>query len=225
MQPIRPGEDGGMSHPTEDGPRRPRRPVYLDPTTDWQPGGLDPALRSEVAHATAAALVHRGRASDDPQVLARLLALVETEGLDVVAGLWADSSAETLPGALWRLYVLREWVRRDPEAVVDRYRQGVDAAPVEGAVAGVPTPPEPADVRAVADAVLSGVYAGDLATALDRAAAFCRVLAVGAAFDADHLEEVDPSGAARQTRGASSLVRTADELSRAGELWRSDRLE
>ncbi len=212
-----------MSSPGD--PRRPRRPVLVDPTADWQPGGVDPALRSEIAHATASALVHRGRASDDPAVLTRLLALVETEGLDVVAALWADSRAESLPGALWRLYVLREWVRRDPQTVVDRYRLGVEAAPVEGAVAGVATPPGPADVRVVADAVLSGVYAGDLATALDRAAAFCRVLATGAALDADHLDVVDPGGAVRQTRGASSLVRTADELTRAGELWREGRLD
>jgi len=206
-------------------PRRPRRPVLVDPTADWRPGGVDPALRSEIAHATASALVHRGRASDDPAVLTRLLALVETEGLDVVAAMWADSRAESLPGALWRLYVLREWVRRDPQTVVDRYRLGVEAAPVEGAVAGVATPPGPADVRVVADAVLSGVYTGDLATALDRAAAFCRVLATGAALDADHLDVVDPGGAVRQTRGASSLVRTADELTRAGELWREGRLD
>jgi hypothetical protein len=109
--------------------------------------------------------------------------------------------------------------------VADRYRLGVDAAPVHGAVAGVVTPPGPADVLAVADAVLSGVYTGDLATALDRAAAFCRVLATGAAFDADHLDTVDPGGADRLTRGASSLVRTADELARAGALWRAGRLE
>ena len=215
------GDGGGQGA----APRRPRRPVFVDPAADWRPGGIDPAVRSQVAHATAAALVHRGRATDDPAVLARLLALVETEGLDVVAALWADSPPDSLPGALWRLYVLREWVRRDPQTVADRYRQGVDAAPVEGAVAGVAEPPGPADVRAVVDAVLSGVYAGDFATALERAAAFCRVLATGAAFDADHLDLVDPGGAARQTRGASSLLRTADELARAGELWRTGRLE
>ena len=206
-------------------PGRPRRPVLIDSTADWRPGGPDPALRAQAAHVTADALVRRGRATDDPAVLRRLLTLVETEGLDEVAALWADSPAESLPGALWRLYVLREWVRRDPATVADRYRQGVDAAPVDGVVAGVAVPPEPADVRAVADAVLAGVYTGDLAVALERAAAFCRVLATGAAFDADHLDLVDPQGAQRQTRGASSLRRTADELAHAGELWRSGKLE
>jgi hypothetical protein len=206
-------------------PHRPHRPVLVDPTADWHPGGADPALRAQIAHTTAAALVYQGRESSDPAVLERLLALVETEGLDIVAAMWADSPSDSLPGALWRLYVLREWVRRDPETVADRYRQGVDAVPVEGVVAGVALPPGPADVRAVVDEVLSGVYTSDLATALDRAAAFCRVLATGAAFDADHLDLVDPRGADRQTRGASSLLRTADELARAGDLWRAGRLE
>ncbi|UJP41869.1 hypothetical protein [Cellulomonas palmilytica] len=198
----------------------------LDPqAADELPGELDPALRDEIAHTTAAALVHQGRATEDPQVVARLVALVETEGLDVVAGLWSDSAPSTLPGALWRLYVLREWVRRDPETIADRYRQGVAAVPVHDAVAGVAQAPGPDDVRAVADAVLSGVYTGDLDVALERAAAFARVLAAGAAFDADHLDDVDPRGAARLTYGASALLRTAEELEHAAQLWRAGRLE
>ncbi len=209
-----------------DEPRRPRRPAMLDPqAADELPGELDPALRAEVAHTTAAALVHQGRANQDPQVVARLVALVETEGLDVVAGLWSDSAPATLPGALWRLYVLREWVRRDPETIADRYRQGTAAVPVHDVVAGVAQAPGPVDVRAVADAVLSGVYTGDLDVALERAGAFCRVLAAGAAIDADHLDAVDPRGATRQTFGASALLRTAEELEHAAQLWRAGRLE
>ena len=209
-----------------DEPRRPRRPAMLDPQeADELPGALDPALRNEIAHTTAAALVHQGRATADREVVARLVALVETEGLDVVAALWADSAPATLPGALWRLYVLREWVRRDPGTVADRYRQGTAAVPVHDVVAGVADAPGPADVRAVADAVLSGVYTGDLAVALERAGAFCRVLAAGAALDADRLDEVDPKGATRMTFGASALLRTAEELEHAAQLWRGDRLD
>ncbi|CAM5783968.1 DNA-directed RNA polymerase subunit beta OS=Cellulomonas persica OX=76861 GN=CPE01_11460 PE=4 SV=1 [Cellulomonas persica] len=209
-----------------DEPRRPRRPAMLDPhEADELPGAIDPALRSEIAHTTAAALVHQGRATADPDVVARLVALVETEGLDVVAALWSDSAPTTLPGALWRLYVLREWVRRDPETVADRYRQGTAAVPVHDVVAGVAQAPGPADVRAVADAVLSGVYTGDLDVALERAGAFCRVLAAGAAFDADRLDVVDPSGATRMTLGASALLRTAEELEHAARLWRAGVLD
>lgn len=209
-----------------DEPRRPRRPAMMDPQeADELPGAIDPALRSEIAHTTAAALVHQGRATADPDVVARLVALVETEGLDVVAALWSDSAPTTLPGALWRLYVLREWVRRDPATVADRYRQGTAAVPVHDVVAGVADAPGPADVRAVADAVLSGVYTGDLDVALERAGAFCRVLAAGAAFDADRLDDLDPSGATRMTLGASALLRTAEELEHAAVLWRAGRLD
>lgn len=198
----------------------------LDPRDAEEiPGDLDPALRGEIAHTTAAAIVHQARASEDPEVVERLVRLVEDEGLDVVAALWADSSADTLPGALWRLYVLREWVRRDPDTVAERFRLGVAAAPVHEVVAGVVTPTGPGDVRDVADAVLSGVFAGDLAVALERAAAFCRVLAVGAAFDADYVDVVDAGHAARLTRGAASLVRTAEELEHAASLWRVRRLD
>jgi len=198
----------------------------LDPhAADRLPGDVDPALRSEVAHTTAHVVVHRGRAAEDPEVVRRLVSLVEDEGLDVVAGMWADSPPGTLPGALWRLYVLREWVRRDPHTLADRYRAGVARAEVHDVVAGVASPPGPAEVAEVADAVLSGVFTGDLAVALERGAAFCRVLATGAAFDADLVDEHDDDRAVRMTRGASGLVRTAEELEDAAALWRTDRLE
>ncbi|GHS89458.1 hypothetical protein AGMMS50218_15800 [Actinomycetota bacterium] len=217
-----------MTSDSSPGAPRFRRPAMLDPQqADELPGGIDPALRSQVAHTSAAALVHRGRsdAPDDPALVGRLVRLVEAEGLDVVAALWADSPPATLPGALWRLYVLREWVRRDPHTLAERYRLGVSAAPVHDVVAGVASPPGPAELRDVVDAVLSGVYTGDLDVALERGAAFCRVLATGAAFDADYLEDSDADAAARLTRGASSLVRTAEELEHAAALWRTDRLD
>jgi len=198
----------------------------LDPReAEELPGGVDPALRSELAHTTAEAIVRGGRANADPELLERLVTLVDREGLEVVAALWADSPANTLPGALWRLYALREWVRRDPAIIAERYRLGLPAAQVHDVVAGVASPPGPAEVVEVLDAVLSGVYAGELDVALERGAAFCRVLATGAAFDADYVEGVDEEVADAITRRASSMVRTADELEQAAALWRAGRLE
>lgn len=189
------------------------------------PGGIDPALLPEVAHTTAAAIVHGARAVDDPALVERLVRLVETEGLDVVAGLWADAAPNTLPGALWRMYVLREWVRRDPATLAARYLTGMAAAPVHEVVAGVATPPGPEEMRDLADAVLSGVFTGELDVALERAAAFCRVLAAGVALDADEHEASDEQRAVDETRGAVSLVRTAEELENCAVLWRADRLD
>lgn len=199
----------------------------LDPVAaDQMPGESDdPARRSEAAHMTAAAIVNQGRQSDDPELLDRLVRLVEEQGLDVLAALWADSPASTLPGALWRLYLLRDWVRRDPRTVAERYRLGVRSAEVHDVVAGVGQLPGPQEVERVVDAVLSGVYVGDLAVTLERAAAFCRVLATGSAFDADDLERTDADLARAMTRRASALVTTAEELEHAAALWRAGQLD
>lgn len=189
-------------------------------------GDVDPALASEAAHTTATAIVHDGRAgAADAALVDRLVRLVDTEGIDTIAALWADSPADTLPGALWRLYLLREWTRRDPRTIADRYRLGVERAEVAGAVAGAADAPGPEEIRSLADAVLSGAFRGDFDVALERAGAFCRVLATGSALDADAIERADAPAASRVTRSASALLGTATELEQAAALWRTGRLE
>lgn len=209
------------------GPRRHRRPAMLSPAqADEIVGDLDPALLSEAAHTTAQAVVGGGRlAAEDQALVARLVALVDSEGIEEVATLWSHSPPDTLPGALWRLYLLREWVRRDPRRIADRYALGLQRAEVAGAIAGVADPPGPAEVVHLADAVLTGVYAADLAVALERAGAFLRVLATGSALDADVLDTTDEDQAHRVTRRASSLLTTAEELHAAAALWRAGRLD
>src|SRR5690606_40466677 len=117
-----------------------------------------------------------------------LVALVDTEGLDTVAELWSQSPPRTLPGALWRLYLMREWIRRDPSTIADRFALGRQRAEVAGVIAGVVEPPGPTDVARLADAVLAGVYEGDLYVALDRAASLFRRVATGPALDADWID-------------------------------------
>lgn len=204
---------------------RPRRPAYLDSATleqlSHEPG---PAELAEAAHSTAAALVSHGRTTADPEVTARLVRLVEEQGLDVLAELWADRPARSLPGALWRLYVLREWVRRDPPGSANDYEAGHRTAMVEHVVAGVAEPPGPEQVGAMADAVLTGVFDGDLAVALERAAAFCHVVAAGRVVRAEDTEPDDPDGAHQITRRAASLQRTGEDLAAAAVLWREEKL-
>ena len=207
-------------------PHRPRRPASLDPkAADQIAGGADPAIRLEAAQRTARAVIGRGHEADvDSETVDRLVRLVETEGLDVVASLWSDSPADSLPGALWRLYILREWIRRAPREVAERYALGAQRAVVDNAVAGLPPPPSPEEVAALADAVLTGAVTADLDVALDRAAAFYRVVGTGTALDADLLDQPHGDEAAAATRRASNLVRTAQDLrhaarqARAGEL-------
>lgn len=85
-----------------------RRPAQLD----WDeaveiPNPGDPELRDDLAHATARAVVLGERARVDADVVARVAKLVDDDGLDEMAELWADAPATTLPGVLWRLLPLR----------------------------------------------------------------------------------------------------------------------
>lgn len=201
---------------------RPRRPTLFGPAVvDTIVGAADPAERIEAAHATAEALVRHGR-SGDGHVAARLVALTDEHGIDEVADLWAERPADTLPGALWRLYAVRAGVRGDPAGLARAFDAGRHRAPVHEAVAGVGEPPGPAEMLTVADAVLAGAFTGDLAVAMERAGAFCRVVATGWALLAD--DERDGERATILTRRASDLVRTGAQLEAAAARWRAGTL-
>ncbi len=188
-------------------------------------GDIDPLDRALVAHESAAALVSRARAMGDPATTARLVALVDEEGIDTVAMMWSKAEPHTLPGALWRIYMLREWVQHAADAVARSYHHGVSAAQVRHAIAGVEDPPGPDEVKKLADTILAGVFEGDLALALDRAGAFCRVVATGAAFEAQTDEGHADARAHQATLRAAQLLRTGEDLERCAALWRDNLLE
>ncbi|WP_028709746.1 hypothetical protein [Propionicicella superfundia] len=195
---------------------RPRRPSYREPAALEALGeGSDPIEQMHAAHETAAVLVRAGRAADDPEVLARLIALTDEIGLSTLAELWSTRPARSLPGALWRLYLLREWVQRDPETAAREYAAGIRFTEPNHVVAGV-DPPGPDEVRRVADDILRGVFAGDLAIALERAAAFCLVVTSGRA---------DVSEGTRSARRAARLQTLAADLAACARLWRAGSLE
>jgi hypothetical protein len=184
----------------------------------------DPAEITEAAHATAGVIVGTGRAAHDPVVTQRLVELVDELGLSTVAELWADRPARSLPGALWRLYALREWVRRSPEQASAEYAAGMRFAAVNHVVAGPAEPPGPQELRELTDAILRGVFEGDLAVALERAAAFCRVISSGRADLAHGSDGHEPDAATAQTRRAASMLSTGEDLDACASLWRHDQL-
>ena len=146
------------------------RPARLDPeVAEAIEGGEDPAVASELAHRTAQALVGGfpepdGARGIEPITREGVVAVVAAHGVDAVAELWADSPATTLPGALWRLFLVREWLRRDPALIARRYAVVVDltgACPealdrLEAALVEARPAPAPEQLRAALDRVLDG---------------------------------------------------------------------
>ncbi|MEO7349759.1 MAG: DNA-directed RNA polymerase subunit beta [Terrimesophilobacter sp.] len=189
-------------------------------------GGADPAHISRVAHETAQALLSRVRGNPDPVVIERLVAFTDEQGIDAIAELWAQSSARSLPGALWRVYLMRTLIRQSPDAIAFLFQRGTEMTPtIDHVVAGAPTPAGPAEIVELADQILRGLFQGDFAIALDRAAAFCRLAAAGATSVADDGENTEPARSTALTTQALRLSETAADLSACSSLWRMHSLD
>lgn len=185
----------------------------------------DPAEVSRVAHSTAQALLSRVRADPTVDVVERLVAFTDDHGIDDIAELWSRSPARSLPGALWRLYLLQLMIHDDaPTAALLFERGRAEMATVDPVVVGAPAPAGPEELVQLIDTILRGLFEGDFAVALDRAAAFCRVQASGSTHLADDYENTESERASALTTRALRLSTYADDLSAAAALWRRDAL-
>lgn len=185
----------------------------------------DPAEVSRVAHATASALLARVRAEADAAVVDRLVAFTGDHGIDDIAQLWSRAPARSLPGALWRLYLLQLMIHDDPRTAALLFDRGRTELPgVDVVVAGAPAPAGPAELVSLIDTILRGAFDGDFAIALERAAAFCRVHAAGATHLADDYEPTEPRRASTLTTRALRLSTFAEDLAASAALWRRDAL-
>jgi hypothetical protein len=135
---------------------------------------------SELAATTAAAVIGAGRrpdaSSDDIEALVRL---AETVGLETLRALWRGAEPVSLANSLWTLYLLRSWCDSGAAEIVELWTFGEPIAAADAVVAGLNPLGDEAAVRALADSILTGAFAGDFAVALERAAAVFRVLAAG----------------------------------------------
>jgi hypothetical protein len=197
---------------------RPHRPARFADLTEMidAAGGAPASSRAEIAAATAAVLVQAGRTPGDSE---RFVGLADRVGIDTLAALWHDADPVSLPGALWALYLMRQWCRSSGDEVTHLWRAGEYLAPAESVVAGVGDTADVEAVQLTADAVLTGVYQGDLAVALERAASFFRVVATGrrslgpeAQFAADGVDLAERN------------ERVAAALSAAARRWRAGTL-
>lgn len=185
----------------------------------------DPAEVSRVAHSTAQALLSRVRDDPSADVVERLVDFTAHYGIDDIAELWSRAPARSLPGALWRLYLLQLMIHDDPQTAALLYERGrVEIASADPVVAGAPTPAGPDELVALIDTILRGLFQGDFAVALDRAASFSRVQASGASHLADDYEPTEPERASTLTTRALRLSTYAADLTACATLWRRESL-
>ncbi|WP_411720684.1 DNA-directed RNA polymerase subunit beta [Mycetocola sp.] len=189
-------------------------------------GGIDPAESSRIAHETAMALLARVRVDPDPDVVERLVVYTDEHGIDTIAELWSRATPRSLPGALWRIYLLRLMIREDPHESSFLFQRGSEIiGTIDPVVAGASMPTGPDEIITLADQILRGIFDGDFAVALERAAAFCRVSAAGSASVADDSDAAEPARSATLTTRALRLSTVADELSSCAKLWRHESLD
>ena len=208
-------------------------------------GGADPAQINEMSHASAAALLDRVHHTQNAELVERVLTLVDREGVDVIAELWSRSEPDSLPGILWRLYVLRTWMRKNRESIARLWRVGEPVATTASAIAGVDQAPTEDDIAHTADSILAGAFTGDFAIALERAAAFTDVVALGLRIEArnmtsrlearnseavqaessDAAKKQARTKAARLMHTAGNLFVTAKDFRHGANLWRRGKLE
>lgn len=171
------GASGHTRHRTH------HRPVlYSAKKFERHEGGMDPAAREEAAHASARILLMRGRGTDE-QMTERLVSFTDDYGIEMLAELWSHASAQSLPGALWRMYWLRDVVHRSPRGVSRAFELGMAEDYRSHVVAGVPDPPSADEVVRTIDEILAGLYTGDMDIAMERCAAFAHVVALGIRTD------------------------------------------
>lgn len=197
----------------EDDHRKPRRPAILDAEdAEYIIGDEDPADGSTLAHTSAWALMGVGDDEFGPEAIQRLREMIRREGTDVVAGLWSRSPEFTLPGALWRLYLVAQWYHRDPERLQRRFEEGRRARVIPGLEQPVDIP-DLAAVMAEVDALLEGRRTDDdLGPVISGASRVLRILAAGETFGATWIRDQDDPLAHPVTTRVEALLRTADEL-------------
>lgn len=214
------------------GPRgsaRPARPAQLDPAVINQiEGGADPQKISEMSHTSAAVLLNRVHHTQNPEIVERVLTIVENEGVEIIADLWSKSDAETLPGMLWRLYMLRMSLRNHSEIYAQYWRLGEPLTTSASAIAGISNLPTGDDIVSLADSILSGAFIGDFAVALERSSAFTSIIAEGMRHAAHSINKQSATAntkTARLLHNAANLNALSTLFRRGATLWRTGKLE
>lgn len=213
----------------------PRRPASLNgQQAENIVGDTDPADHSEFAHATAWALLGVPSGDFTLETVRRIQASSRIEGVDLVAATWSRSPAFTLPGALWRLYLIHQWHELNVTLVEERYDAGCEVILADAEFFA----PDSLEVRLAASMpslretlhAIAAVFAGYaneefLVPVLDAASRLLHVLAAGVGASAAWITDSRDPLAFPVTVRPRALILTATELERATMEAKRGRLE
>lgn len=190
--------------------KAPRRPAMLDAEqAENIPGAEDAASSSEVAHLVAQTLLGIEKESDEN--VQRLRQLLESGGIDTVSELWSTSPASTLPGTLWRLYLVYQWYLRNPQLVNERFQQGLAALDIGDIFSREHSDKSVANLMDKLAALWQAQTSiAELAPLLDRISDFLQVLASG--VSAEWIKDSRDELADAVTLRPQALLQTADDL-------------
>ncbi len=181
-------------------------------------GGSGLTVPADVAASTAQTVLAAGRSGDSAD-LGPLLGLADLVGIETLASLWRSAEPSSLAGSLWALYLLRQWCQSAPRDVSELWTSGAAVLAADTVVAGVGMHGDEQAVQAFADATLTGAFRGDFGVALERAAAFFRVVGAG------RQRSVREDGAApEETERALRNDQAARSLAIAAARWRAGTL-
>ena len=190
--------------------KAPRRPAMLDAEqAENIPGAEDAASSSEVAHLVAQTLLGIEKESDEN--VQRLRQLLESGGIDTVSELWSTSPASTLPGTLWRLYLVYQWYLRNPQLVNERFQQGLAALDIGDIFSREHSDKSVANLMDKLAALWQAQTSiAELAPLLDCVSDFLQVLASG--VSAEWIKDSRDELADAVTLRPQALLQTADDL-------------
>jgi hypothetical protein len=121
---------------------------------------------------------------------------------------------------------VRLLIRQDPAGTSYLFQRGAEVlTTIDTLVAGAPLPTGPDEITALADQILRGLFRGDFAIALDRAAAFSRVEAAGCASVADDADVTNSERATELTTRSLRFTQLAEEFTACARLHRAGSLE
>jgi len=122
---------------------------------------MDPAERSAIAHATAQLLVSRQATGEDSERVEKLVSFAEEHGLDTLAELWSSAHPVTLPGALWRLYLVKAALSHNLHDASEVFSRGLEGLKgIDAVVVGAPNPLTPQAFLVILDDILRGAFPG-----------------------------------------------------------------